>query len=93
MFVLELSLTNLFIKTVKNSSEILADTPYRQKKKSKQWHMNTSPQVHCATEMQVTFNPLISPRGAYLFQPRMRGGLIETGGIVEEGLFDFAKRL
>ena len=37
-----------------------------------------------------TVNPLLAPpRGAYLFQAHLRGGLIETGGLFERrGLFD-----
>ena len=44
-------------------------------------------------EFKPTVNPLLSPRGTYLFQAHLRwwwwwgGGLIETGGIFEtEGL-------
>ena len=33
----------------------------------------------------ITVNPLLSPPGAYLFQAHLRGCLIETGGLKEEG--------
>ena len=42
-------------------------------------------------EFKPTVNPLLSPRGTYLFQAHLRwwwwwgGGLIETGGILETG--------
>ena len=41
-------------------------------------------------EFKPTVNPLLSPRGAYLFQAHLRwwwwrGGSIETGGILETG--------
>ena len=34
---------------------------------------------------KTTVNPLLSPRGAYLFEAHLRRGLIETGGLFERG--------
>ena len=36
-------------------------------------------------KLEYTVNPLLSPRGAYLFQAHLRGGLIETGGLFKRG--------
>ena len=43
----------------------------------------------------ITVNPLLSPKGAYLFQAHLRGGLIETGGLFERGggLFNLEKTM
>ena len=35
--------------------------------------------------MKTTVNPLLGPRGAYLFEAHLRRGLIETGGAYLRG--------